>query len=105
MLKQRLFLVKFLVCVGLITAFLGCEATQKTESTGQGVDDAVITTKIKTAIFQDPSLKTLQIDIKTYKGTVQLSGFVDSALNVQRAGEIAGKVAGITQVKNDLVAK
>jgi osmotically-inducible protein OsmY len=97
--------VKFLVCIGLITAFLGCAATQKRESTGQYVDDTTITTKVKAAILDEPGLKTLQITVNTYKGVVQLSGFVDSAQSVKKAGEVAGSVTGVAAVKNDLVVK
>ena len=98
-------MVKFLVCIGLIVAFLGCAATQKHESTGQYVDDSVITTKVKAAIFDEPTLKSLQINVKTYQGVVQLSGFVDSDLNVKKAGEIAEGVEGVKSVKNDLIVK
>ncbi|RII26314.1 MAG: transporter [Geobacter sp.] len=98
-------MLKFLVCIGLITAFLGCAATQKQESTGQYVDDSVITTKVKAAIFNEATLKTLQINVKTFKGVVQLSGFVDSAQSVKKAGEVAGSVNGVVSVKNDLVVK
>jgi osmotically-inducible protein OsmY len=98
-------IVKFLVCIGLITAFLGCATTQKSESTGQHLDDTVITTKVKAAIFDEPTLKTLQINVKTFKGVVQLSGFVDSAQSVQKAGKVAGSVTGVTEVRNDLIVK
>ena len=98
-------ILKLLVCVGLITAFMGCAATQKHESTGQYVDDSAITTKVKAAILDEPGLKTLQINVKTYKGEVQLSGFVDSTQSVRKAGEVAGSVAGVTKVRNDLVVK
>ncbi|KAF0216332.1 MAG: transport-associated protein [Geobacteraceae bacterium] len=98
-------ILKLLVCIGLITTFLGCAATQKHESTGQYIDDSVITTKVKAAIFDEPSLKTLQINVKTFKGVVQLSGFVDSALSVTKAGEVAGSVNGVVSVENDLVVK
>jgi len=96
---------KFLICIWLITLSLGCAATQKQESTGQYFDDSVITTKVKAAILNEPSLKVFQINVKTYLGVVQLSGFVDSAENVQKAGEVAGSVAGIKEVKNNLVIK
>lgn len=98
-------MLKFLVCIGLISTFLGCAATQKQESTGQYVDDSVITTKVKAAIFNEATLKTLQINVKTFKGVVQLSGFVDSAQSVKKAGEVAGSVNGVVSVKNDLVVK
>ncbi len=98
-------IVKLLVCFGLITAFLGCAATQKQESTGQYVDDSVITAKVKTAIFNEDSLKMLQINVKTFKGIVQLSGFVDSAQSAKKAGEVARSVEHVTEVKNDLIVK
>ena len=98
-------ILKLLVCLGLITTFLGCAATQKRESTGQYVDDSVITTKVKAAIFNEATLKTMQINVETFKGEVQLSGFVDSAQSVKKAGEVAGSVNGVVSVKNNLVVK
>ena len=98
-------ILKLLVCIGLITTFLGCAATQKRQSTGQYVDDSVITTKVKAAIFNEATLKTLQINVETFKGEVQLSGFVDSAQSVKKAGEVAGSVNGVVSVKNNLVVK
>jgi osmotically-inducible protein OsmY len=94
-----------MVCILLVTAFLGCASTPTRESSGQYVDDSAITTKVKAAIFDDPSLKVLQINVETFKGEVQLSGFVDSAQNVRRAGEVARSVTGVKSVKNDLIVK
>lgn len=96
---------KSLFCIGLITASLGCAATSKHASTGQYVDDSVITTKIKTAIFNEETLKSLQINVKTFKGEAQLSGFVDSARNVAKAGEVTRRVEGVVSVRNDLIVK
>lgn len=100
-------IMKLLACFVLITSFtgLGYAATEKRESTGQYVDDSVITTKVKAAIFNETSLKTLQISVKTLKGVVQLSGFVDSAQSATKAGEVAGRVEGVVEVKNDLIVK
>ena len=95
----------FLVCIMLVTAFLGCASTPTRESTGEYIDDSVITGKVKAAIFNDPSLKVLQINVETFKGEVQLSGSVDSAQNVRRAGEVARGVPGVKSVKNDLIVK
>lgn len=97
--------LRVLACLGLIAAFTGCAATPTRESTGQYVDDSVITTKVKAVILEDDSLKSLQISVKTFKGVVQLSGFVDSARSVNRAGELAGTVEGVRSVKNDLLVK
>jgi osmotically-inducible protein OsmY len=105
---KLLRLMKLLTCFVLITSFMGSAgyaATQKQESTGQYVDDSVITTKVKAAIFNDSTLKTLQINVKTYKGVVQLSGFVDTAKSVTKAGKVAERVEGVKEVKNDLVVK
>ena len=95
----------FLICITLVTAFLGCASTPTRESSGQYVDDSAITTRVKAAIFDDPSLKVLQINVETFKGEVQLSGFVDSPQNVRRAGEVARGVTGVRSVKNDLIVK
>jgi len=94
-----------LVCIGLLITFLGCAATQKHESAGQYLDDSVITTKVKAAIFSEATLKTLQINVTTYKAAVQLSGFVDSAQSVTKAGEVAERAEGVVSVKNDLVVR
>ncbi|MHB1025061.1 MAG: BON domain-containing protein [Desulfobacteria bacterium] len=97
--------LSFLVCILLVTAFLGCASTQTRESSGQYVDDSTITTKVKAAIFNDPALKVFQINVETFKGEVQLSGFVDSAQSVRKAGEVARGVAGVRSVKNSLIVK
>ena len=94
-----------LVCIVLIAAFLGCAGSHKRESSGQYVDDSVLTTKVKAAVLEDPALKVLQINVETFKGVVQLSGFVDSAQNKSKAGEVAAGVKGVKSVKNDLVVK
>ncbi len=82
-----------------------CAATRTRESTGQYVDDSTITAKVKSAIVGDPSLRTLDIHVTTYKGVVQLSGFVDSERVARRAEEVASKVNGVHDVKSDLVVK
>ena len=98
-------IMKFLASFALMAAFTGCAATQKHESTGQYVDDSAITTKVKTAILEEESLKMLQINVKTFKGIVQLSGFVDSAQRVDKAGDIARRIEGVVKVENDLIVK
>ena len=98
-------IVQLMVCVGLVTVFMGCAATQKHESAGQYVDDSVITTKVKAALFNEETLKSLQINVKTLRAVVLLSGFVDSEQNVTKAGEIAKRIEGVESVKNSLVVK
>jgi len=104
MLKINRFMT-ILACLILVAAFTGCAPTSKRESTGQYIDNSVITTKVKTAIFNEPTLKSLQIKVESFKGEVQLSGFVDSAQSVAKAGEVARAVEGVISVKNDLVVK
>jgi osmotically-inducible protein OsmY len=94
-----------LVCIGLITLLLGCAATQNRESTGEYIDDSVITAEVKDAIFDEPSLKVFQISVETYQGTVQLSGFVDSQQAVDKVGEIVRNVKGVKSIKNNLIVK
>ncbi|GFO53677.1 BON domain-containing protein [Geomonas sp. Red276] len=84
---------------------IGCATTSTHESTGQYVDDSVVTTKVKAALFDELSLKTFNIGVKTYQGVVQLSGFVDTLDQKTRAGDVASRVNGVTDVKNDLIIK
>ena len=102
---KRHRILSFVFCIVLIAVFLGCASTQKREGTGEYIDDSVITTKVKAAIFNDPSLKVFQINVETFKGEVQLSGFVDSAQMVKKAGEVARSVNGVKSVKNNLIVK
>jgi osmotically-inducible protein OsmY len=88
-----------------MTLAVGCASTPESSSTGQYFDDSVITTKVKTAIFNDASLKTNDISVETFKGRVQLSGYVDTSANIAQAGTVAKGVGGVTSVKNDLLLK
>ena len=102
---KRHRILSFLICITLVTAFLGCASTPTREGTGEYVDDSAITTKVKAAILNEPSLKVFQINVETFKGEVQLSGFVDSAQNASKAGEAARGVGGVKSVKNNLIVK
>ena len=82
-----------------------CASTRTHESTGEYVDDSVITTKVKALLAEDDFLKSFQISVETYKGTVQLSGFVDSQQALDKTGQIAQSVNGVQSVKNDMIAK
>jgi osmotically-inducible protein OsmY len=84
---------------------LGCASTAKQESTGEYLDDSVITSKVKTAIFAEPSLKVLQINVETTKNVVQLSGDVSSRDEMDKAVEIARSVGGVRSVRNELQLK
>jgi osmotically-inducible protein OsmY len=89
----------------LISIFVACASTSKQESTGEYVDDSVITSKVKSLLAADDFLKSFQIGVETYKGTVQLSGFVSSQKAADKAGQIALSVKGVKSVKNDLIVK
>jgi hyperosmotically inducible protein len=89
----------------LIATFAACASTSKQSGTGEYVDDSVITTKVKTMLASDDFLKSFEISVETYKGTVQLSGFVDSQKAIDKAGEIARGVKGVKSVKNNLNVK
>jgi hypothetical protein len=97
--------LRFAAYCALMAVFVGCAATQKRESTGEYVDDSVVTAKIRAAIIAEPTLKMLQINVQTFKGIVQLNGFVDSAESLAKAGEVAQGVQGVRELKNDLVVK
>lgn len=84
---------------------LGCASTAKHEGTGEYIDDTVITTKVKAVIFEEPTLKSAEINVETFKGTVQLSGFVTSQANINKAAELARGVRGVVSVKNDMRVK
>ena len=95
----------FFFTILLLASFLGCASTSKQEGTGEYVDDTVITTKVKTAIFNDPNLKSSEINVETFKGVVQLSGFVSSRADINRAVEIARGIAGVKSVDNGMRVK
>ena len=89
----------------LLATILGCAPTPTREGTGEYVDDTVITTKVKAAIFNEPSLKSAEINVETFKGTVQLSGFVKYKADINTAVNVARNVAGVKSVKNDMRLK
>jgi osmotically-inducible protein OsmY len=94
-----------LVAALVLTGLAGCSSTPKQESTGQYVDDTAITTKVKAAIFNEPTLKSAEINVETFKGRVQLSGFVSSRANIDLALKVAGGVSGVSSVANDMRLK
>jgi osmotically-inducible protein OsmY len=97
------------IATGLFVASLfavaGCASTTTKEGTGEYVDDSVLTAKVKASIFNEPSLKSTEINVETFKGTVQLSGFVAQPSDIARAGELARGIKGVTAVKNDIRVK
>jgi len=103
--QKRNIVIHCLVLLMLIATFAACASTRTQESTGEYVDDSIITTKVKSLLAKDDFLKSFQIGVETFKGTVQLSGFVGSQQAVDKANEIARSVKGVTSVKNDLIVK
>jgi len=99
----RFFSASFLALT-LLTA-VGCASTPKQEGTGEYVDDSVITTKVKAAILNEPTLSSAEINVETFKGEVQLSGFVNSSADISKAVEVARGVKGVNSVKNDMRLK
>ncbi len=89
----------------LLAFMVGCAATTNQEGTGEYIDDSVITTKVKAAIFKESSLKSAEINVETFKGVVQLSGFVNSQSDINKAVSIARGVKGVTSVRNDMRLK
>ena len=94
-----------LVAAIALTALAGCASTNRQESTGQYVDDTALTGKVKAAIFNEPTLKSAEINVETFKGRVQLSGFVRSRANIDTAVRIAQEVGGVSSVANDMRVK
>jgi len=102
--KLAKYLSVLFLAVALVSA-AGCASTSKQEGTGEYVDDSVITSKVKAAIFNEPSLKSAEINVETFKGAVQLSGFVSSQTAINKAVAVARTVGGVTSVKNDMRLK
>jgi osmotically-inducible protein OsmY len=98
------YLSALFLAVALVSA-VGCASTSKQEGTGEYVDDSVITTKVKAAILDEPTLKVAEINVETFKGVVQLSGFVSSQAATNKAVEVARGVHGVKSVKNDMRVK
>lgn len=86
----------------LIATLAACAPTKTREGTGEYLDDSVITTKVKAAFAEDPTVKATEVKVETFKGTVQLSGFVDSREQERRAVELARQVKGVQSVKDDM---
>ena len=101
--KHRLFAA--VLSAFLAVSVVGCASTSKSEGAGEYVDDAVLTTKVKAAIFNEPGLKSFEINVETYKGVVQLSGFVSSQADINKAVEVARSVKGVVSVKNNMKLK
>jgi hyperosmotically inducible protein len=102
--KQLKFFAAIFMAFALLSA-AGCASTPKQEGTGEYVDDTVITAKVKAAILDEHSLKSSEINVETFKGSVQLSGFVSSQTEMNKAVEVTRSIKGVHSVKNDMRQK
>lgn len=98
------FLSVFMVVVTML-AVTACQSTSNQESTGEYIDDSVITTKVKAALVHDKTVKASEVNVETFKGVVQLSGFVSEAEDAAKAVKIARDIKGVMSVKNDIRVK
>ena len=107
--KNSLHILTVTLALGVPVAVLsfnsGCAATQTRESTGEYIDDRAISTKIKAALLKDKEVSGLAVEVNTFRGVVQLSGFVDTDVQRQRAEEVARTVAGVQSVENNITVK
>jgi hyperosmotically inducible protein len=102
--RLRKCVVPLFVAFTLVSV-VGCASTPKQEGTGEYIDDSVITGKVKSAILGEPTLKVAEINVETFKGVVQLSGFVSSQAAAAKAVEVTRGVSGVSSVKNDMRIK
>lgn len=98
------YLTALFLAVSVVTA-VGCASTSKQEGTGEYIDDSVITGKVKAALIKDETVKATEVNVETFKGAVQLSGFVASQAAANKAVEIARGISGVKSVKNDMRIK
>jgi len=96
---------RYFATVLMALALVACAATDKREGTGEYFDDSVVTTKVKAALLKDPAVSGLAVNVETFKGVVQLSGFVATSTERNRAVEVAREVPGVKQIKNDILIR
>jgi osmotically-inducible protein OsmY len=96
---------RFAVAVLIALTLAACASRPASESTGEYIDDTVLTTKVKAALLNDPSVSGLAVNVETFKGVVQLSGFVKSAAERDKAAALAREIKGVKQVRNDIVLR
>jgi osmotically-inducible protein OsmY len=103
--KHVIKFTSILLLASSLIVISGCASTQKQEGMGEYVDDSVLTSKVKAAILKEPSLSSAEINVESFKGVVQLSGFVNSRADISKAVEVARSVSGARSVKNDMRLK
>ena len=100
---MKLGFLKLTAIVGVLAVASACSATRTQQSAGEVIDDSVLTSKVKVALIDDPTTKAGQINVETYRGVVQLGGFVDNAQQKAQATKVARSVTGVKEVRNDLL--
>ncbi len=95
----------WILCLAISLGSFGCAGTRTEQSTGEVIDSSAITAKIKAALVDDPMVSAMQIKVNTFRGVVQLSGFVDTSQQRERAQKIAEGIDGVRDVHNDIVVK
>lgn len=98
-------IISAFILAAVFTIMLGCASTATKSGTGEYIDDSVITTKVKAAVLKEETLKSSEINVETFKGVVQLSGFVNSQADIAKAAQVASGVEGVMSVKNDMRLK
>ena len=96
-------IIKLGAILGVLALASACSATRTQQSAGEVIDDSVLTSKVKVALIDDPTTKAGQINVETYRGVVQLGGFVDNAQQKDQATKVARSVTGVKEVRNDLL--
>ena len=97
--------ISLLLATVALAMMVGCASTAKKEGTAEYIEDSIITTKVKAAVLNEPTLKSAEINVETFKGVVQMSGFVNSKADINKAVDLARMVKGVTAVKNDMHVK
>lgn len=103
--QTRIRLASWVLCLIVIIGMLGCAGSRTQTSTGEYLDDRAISTKAKTALLADEEVSGMQVEVETFKGVVQLSGFVDTPAQAQKAEQIVRAIEGVQRVENDIVVK
>jgi osmotically-inducible protein OsmY len=103
--QTRVRLASLVLCLIAIMGMWGCAGSRTNTSTGEYIDDSVISTKAKTALLADEEVSGMQVEVEAFKGVVQLSGFVDTQAQAQKAEQIVRAVDGVREVKNHIVVK
>lgn len=96
---------QLLLAFALTLTLAACAGNPQQESAGEYIDDTVLTSRVKSALLNDPNVSGLSINVETFKGAVQLSGFVKTVAERNRAVQLARAVPGIRQVKNDILIR